>query len=553
MAGKQRSKTSKGAQTAKSEGTPVVTFRAAARALSIPELLSIIFSFCEAPELARSARVCKTWSDPALDQLWEDLEGISPLLDLVVDSESIDAARLDPTNLEILSSALSNADWPRFHSYAKRVQLFHFDDPRRFVGFLEIPVLTSGLIGTICLHHPYGPSLMPRLKRLDWSTCRSVLPIIPFISENLLHLDLELCDASDTQIKQTFNALQNRPLKLKTFRLDTNAIGAASEMAFARWLDKMDTLEQIELPPYYLTDRILNTIKSFPQLKIISQPETPNYRYNDAGTLGTLPSGSFPSLVELTLPATPAAAQRLLFNSPTDFTSLIVLNLHAPKDIEANRILGFTQQLPNHCPMIAMLELALFLSPEFRRQGVSVLPIEILESLYPCKNLVALRIGHPFPLKLTPADVENMGRSWPEMRHLCLCSDPDFYFSVAEQTGNSLSILSTFASHLPNIITLGLYFEGDEPMKFGGHLHPKHQFIQLHSLLVGLSPIPKTHSRDIGFYLASLCSETVRVSYGHGAWRGEMMPPDTAERAKAWREVGEVMVFAMRIKLAKER
>lgn len=413
--------------------------------------------------------------------------------------------------------------------------------------------MDHGLVGTICLHHPYGPSLLPRLRKLNWSTGCSPLLIIPFLSEELTFLKLVLYNASDTRIKELFSALRNRTPKLETFVLDTEAFGAASEAALALCLNKMEKLEILQLPSYYLSARILTAIGTLPQLRAIGHlNDEPSYQYNDTGLLYTLPYGSFPSLDELTLPATPAAAQHLLFNSGTTFADLTVLNLHAPKDIEADRILAFTQQLASHCPMITVMELAFFLSPEFRGQGASVLPIGILESLYPCKNIISLWIGHPLPLKLSPADVENMGRAWPEVGFLCLCSEPDFSFPVTGQMGNSLSILSAFASHLPDLITLGLYFNGQDRMSFGGYLYPRYQFTVLRTLLVGLSPIPKTRTRDLGFYLASLCSGDVDVSYGHRVWRGETMPPNTAKREKAWRAVGEVMAFAMRVKLAEE-
>ncbi|KAG8914853.1 hypothetical protein FRC00_010339 [Tulasnella sp. 408] len=454
MAGKRRSKGLKGSKTAEGERMPIVS-NTAAMALSIPELLSNVFSFsaCGDTELAISARVCKTWTDPALDELWRAIDSIFPLMELVVDLDSFNMAREDPETLEI---------------------------------------------------------------------------------------------------QQAFGTLQKRKLRLKTFLFSASVIGESSEAALALWLKDMDRLEEIVLPPYYITARILNSIKTLPQLQIIRQIIDSKYQDSDTGMLGTLPSGSFPSLVELTFTATPTAARHLLFNSTTSFTSLTTLHLHATKDIKADQVLAFTQQLAAHCPTITSIELALFLGPAFRDQGASVLPIGILESLYPCKHLNDLKINHPLPLKLNGADVENMAHAWPQISHLCLCSDPNFSFPVTEQMGNSLSILSVFALHLPYLITLGLYFNGEDRVTFGGYLYPRCQFTQLRSLIVGLSPDPKTHTRDLGFYLASLCSEPVSVSWGIRGWMPKRMPPDAAECEKAWRDVKEVMAFAMRVKLAEE-
>ncbi|KAG8914850.1 hypothetical protein FRC00_010336 [Tulasnella sp. 408] len=502
----------------------------------------MIFSVSKAPELARSARVCKNWSDPALDELWRDLQSVFPLLQLVMDSELTQTASVGPADLEAVSIALADVDWPRFCSYAKRVQVLYFDDT-----FFQ----DSALVEAICLHHPYGPSLLPRLKKLDWFTFQSSPSFIPFISKDLVNLDLQLHDTDEAWIKEIFSALRHRTLKLKVFHLDTEVVGAVSEAALASWLEQMETLESLELPPYYLTERIVTAIGAFPRLRTIDLPfDGPHYQYNDTGFLGTLPGGSFPSLVRLTLPATPAAARHLLFNSPTNYTCLTKLHLYALKDIGAHQILAFTQQLAGRCPMITDIELALFLKPEFRSQGASALPIEVLESLYSCKNLNALRIGHPLPLKLNPADVENIAHAWPQIKDLYLCCQPDFSFSISEQMGTSISILPVFALHLPNLQRLGLYFNGQDPITFEGHLYPQFQFVQLQTLSVGLSPIPMTKVRDLGFYLASLCSRIPNIAFGYFSWLGEMGPPDDVGRKTAWRDVEENMAFAMRVKLA---
>lgn len=75
------------------------------RTLSIPELLSTVFSLAEAPELATSARVCKKWSGLALDELWRDLESVLPLLDLLVDLELVRTASLDPEGNEVIANS----------------------------------------------------------------------------------------------------------------------------------------------------------------------------------------------------------------------------------------------------------------------------------------------------------------------------------------------------------------------------------------------------------------------------------------------------------------
>lgn len=52
-------------------------------ALSLVDILVVIFSFAKKRSLAAAARVCKTWKEPALDALWKKLSSPFPLLELL--------------------------------------------------------------------------------------------------------------------------------------------------------------------------------------------------------------------------------------------------------------------------------------------------------------------------------------------------------------------------------------------------------------------------------------------------------------------------------------
>ncbi|KAG8914854.1 hypothetical protein FRC00_010340 [Tulasnella sp. 408] len=556
MAGEERSKAPKDSKPAESYGALGTTFSATARALSIPELLSMVFSFSGKPELAGSARVCKTWRDPALDELWRDLDSIFPLLELVLDLDLLRSVsrNRNPSAHEAVSSALVNADWYRFHSHAKRVQSLEFYDSAIYRGSEDIPALESSVIGIICLHYTYGPILLPHLRKAEWSLYRYALPVLPFLSNDLAHLDLELNDSSDALLKEAFDAFRSRRLNLKTFRLYTYDVGPTSEAALGSWLETMKTLEKVTLPDYYLTAQVLTRIATLPELRVIDRVNAGyslQLQDDDPRMAGSLPSDSFPRLAEITLPATPAAARRLLFNSHTNFAGLTRLDLDAEKDIKADHVIAFTQDLATHCPKITTIGLALYLCSAFRDQGVSVLPVEILESLYPCHHLTSLRIRYPLPLKFGPNDVEKMGRAWPQMTHLSLCPAPNF--TVSEDMGVTVAILPSFALHMPNLQMLGLYFNSQDHITFEGRLYHTYQFKQLDDLYVGLSSKPKSQVRDLGFFLASLCSRDVNIRYGERALStSSSLVAHEKRRVAAWKEVKEMMSFAMRIKLAGE-
>ncbi|KAJ6575746.1 hypothetical protein DFH09DRAFT_1455163 [Mycena vulgaris] len=113
--------------------------------------------------LATTARICKTFSGPALDLLWMNQLTLKPLLnctpeDVWAEPDSDDDEEED--NRMGLARAVLPADWDRPLVYAHRVKYFHFDD--REYGSVE-PRFFEEL--PLCLPGEY---LLPNLESLDW-------------------------------------------------------------------------------------------------------------------------------------------------------------------------------------------------------------------------------------------------------------------------------------------------------------------------------------------------------------------------------------------------
>src|SRR6266568_4009174 len=53
------------------------------RVLGIPELLDMIFGFIQPSSNALNARVCKRWSEIALDSLWRDVDDLHRLFGIL--------------------------------------------------------------------------------------------------------------------------------------------------------------------------------------------------------------------------------------------------------------------------------------------------------------------------------------------------------------------------------------------------------------------------------------------------------------------------------------
>lgn len=62
---------------------PIVAQANKTKPIHINELLTLIFSFLDDKSVSRAARVCKQWSDVALDALWHIVQDIRNLLGLL--------------------------------------------------------------------------------------------------------------------------------------------------------------------------------------------------------------------------------------------------------------------------------------------------------------------------------------------------------------------------------------------------------------------------------------------------------------------------------------
>lgn len=77
--------------------TPSVFGTTTQRVLVIPELLELVFSFLNAQDNARNARVCKAWTQVALDLLWREVDHLPRLLSLLAPTEDCTEGRVSFT------------------------------------------------------------------------------------------------------------------------------------------------------------------------------------------------------------------------------------------------------------------------------------------------------------------------------------------------------------------------------------------------------------------------------------------------------------------------
>ncbi|KAG8920922.1 hypothetical protein FRC01_000524, partial [Tulasnella sp. 417] len=378
---------------------------------------------------------------------------------------------------------------------------------------------------------------------------RSVASILPFLSPQLNSLDVELL-GDPQSVDDFFHALAGRTPNLKVFALQTPVPAISVEWSLQKAIRTWKDLTTLILPPYYLRPSIIEVITSLPNLTLLEHYYHHHPPYDEAAMLQDLPENAFPQLQIFGFNTNPASAERLLQKHPVLFTRLTEILIDSASGVGEGEVLRVARQLGRECVGLTRISLNFCLGVLAQTEVTSPLSFRVLESLFPCRKLKMLEIGHPYPLTFNESDVEKMAVAWPNMEIFNVGNEPDLSLPIPGDMGNSLSILSTFAKHFPMIKSLGLLFAKHQTPKFSGNLYPEFEFRQLESLCVGVSAVPRRRYQETGFMIASLCTVEPTIVIGASDWYVGGERPEWAESQRQWEETGKFLEFAMRTKIA---
>ncbi|KAI0697822.1 hypothetical protein C8T65DRAFT_729326 [Cerioporus squamosus] len=153
-------------------GTKPPMAMANVRASTVDEVLQLIFDFCsDLPDTepkrtyAQLARCCRAWKDPALDRLWDRLNGVGPLLALVAKQ---DEAVAPGTSV--------------LRTYADRVKRIAHHDGLKNAPTLQVP-----------------PTVFPRLESVALSFQGCMIPHQWALSPFLQHVSVNVGFSRDMQ------------------------------------------------------------------------------------------------------------------------------------------------------------------------------------------------------------------------------------------------------------------------------------------------------------------------------------------------------------------
>ena len=420
----------------------------------------MIFRFLSRESNAENARVCRRWSDIALDALWRVVADpprlfglLAPLRKRVEEPhEYVSDLSWYRTQLLINHKEFERTpntnDWKRFDRYSTRVRHFTYQ----------------------ATHHPVHQSLfdtmartrtrldiLPNMNTLSWNAPLSLS--IMFMHRGVKHFVVVI--PTDVEVAPFFQDIAARMPDLSHLDLRSRLPMRKIEDDTCTLLACLTKLQKITFPRFYFTTRVAESLSRLDALGVVE------FQYHDEQGIGspedvadfcpTLTEGAFPALWDFSLNVDfeDAALFVSAEYAPANLTMLYIDSeeIESPADVKA-----LINAVADHCPHLKLLALvsqrnARTQSP--RPSEDMCIDYDTLKPLLRCANLTSLEIVHQFPLSLKQEDLERLAVAWRALEKLTLNNEPVHM----TQSNLTLHALLPFAEHCRQLTHLGLFID----------------------------------------------------------------------------------------------
>ncbi|KAG8916392.1 hypothetical protein FRC02_003994 [Tulasnella sp. 418] len=441
--------------------------------------------------------VCKAWSKQAVRVIWRDLHCIDPLLKLVRCPILTFRTR---RNLLDASSGVEFENWERLRSYGSHVHtLLHSETPD--VNPVEVyRTIMEATIGR--------STILPNLHtiRLTLENPSSALGLNIVCVSSVMNLELDMSRSSrSTALSILFNLRGGRIHNIRelALKLPRGMFVHATEDILAILLAELSKLRSLQLPPFFLSEKIMTVLGSHKELQCLTQYPLCDYKiaYDPQGCELRFDRGSFKALKSLHLSVDLSQASER-FRSSTAPRTLTKICVCAGRIITRAILKSFLDALTSCNRGLRVVFLNLF--TENGAQNIEVLLFDDLSPLLQVA-LTELAIGYQHPLSYTGNDIATMVQSWPNMRCLCLNEAPVYDKETGPPPGLDPVHLKFF-TEFQKLEELGVFLRIHGDFKTiqarSGSRFPK-----LRTLMVGTSTISKDTSTDeVAIFIAYLMS-----------------------------------------------
>lgn len=512
------------------------------QALTLYEILSMIFSYFSARECLPFAQVCQSWLEPALSHIYSEIDFklFAWIMGLPVSYGLSDADKRRIVSVlpklsiclklilctQTLSSGLliNEERWTGYSSVFKYVRTIYDDSMHNHFG-----VTSQGL--DVIARSWTGGLMFPSLKHA-FIYSSSFLPIFFPAGVKTMHITPAITHSGSICPVSAIVTLANRTQNLRALTISP---GNSDDFPHVRHLDikmalgivfdRWQQLQHISFPLYYITPLHLRALAILPYLETINIATMPTtYNPPRSGWTGpiehtkhflgpgstsepSLPVGSFPSLHTFGIGViNPLAIIRLLQqpNFPVTQIRSIALRITGPANYSMSYgIRGIIQTLVERQSQVQDLFINTFSVEGTLPTAISLSDQVVYEDIKSLRNLLHLRharMWHNLPFYITEDEFYNLTDGW-DIETLVLNPSP----VVVLDSPLSLLALVVAAQNCPNLSELGLFVDAmnsDIPCTV-----PDKKMANLQHLSLGSSHIIWSHlerSMSISNFLATL-------------------------------------------------
>ncbi|KAF7329354.1 hypothetical protein MKEN_00196700 [Mycena kentingensis (nom. inval.)] len=514
-------------------------------ALKVPELVSEIFSHYasfskrDKPTLARLARTCRRFSGPALDRLWERQETLHNLL-ACLPSDCWEL-RGDPSPREptlVLLRDVSQNEWACLAKHRNRVRTLDLSSNNYSRGHPTLAVIRA-------LSIAFPSHFLPNLRRLVWGV--HVWPpwqdnlfryVGIFIHPDLIDVNLRLPGAEFGQLAANFlqpvTGLRRLILSIGD-HFDANDI----EPALTALVPYLQELRSASLPT--LSGAMIHNLSQLPLLKHLSV-ESADSKVTAATFAAPssnllLELAPFRSLATLKLPVTVVHVAKAVVGAQRrwDLTKL-ELGFHSP--VSRNTIAELYALVASHCNPMKLNHLYI---GEADRDVMLDPPQNAQPQYASARRRVSL---------IDDAHLWHLARSWPRITQLTLQTGSESEVQLPPTT--TLDALRAFATHCPELVSLGLALDATVVPPFETYRDARIMQSALRSISVGKSAIrdPADVARFLSSFFTATLGITTRLSW---RWADDREAEDEEERVEKenhdrWMKVKELLPLLVTVR-----
>ncbi|KAH7929962.1 hypothetical protein BV22DRAFT_93909 [Leucogyrophana mollusca] len=395
--------------------------------LTVLELLHCIFRYVALKKtLALLARTCRTFTDPALDVLYCELESLRPLIKCL----PRDLWREDAGFLSFQGS-MSTESWDIFMGYSRRVRsLHHRRDLDKSSQLLEMALFNA-------FSSPPTLLLFPNLRKLNaWSVDAGFIRLC--LSPGLVSFSL----GGFGRCEQIVPSLAALCPQLQRVELGVPGAPLAYD-TLVKWAH----LKHLSCGE--ITTEAFNYLARLPSLKTL------DFWLPSAAPTVVGGQYAFASLHALRIRSNTFSPSALFLPSMSGplrkFSLHLVANKAAPSPDAIREVF---ESLSSGCTLDTLLQVRLDLNwnGDPPLPGVSTLTLDIFKPLFSLRNLRTLSIISGCTFSLDDDDLECMALAWPQLEVLDLRTVRGW----GEHPRVTLEGLPRLLRHCPSLKTLGL-------------------------------------------------------------------------------------------------